>query len=75
MRIGHCYARADELGVPFAVTVDFETLKEPHSVTLRDRDSMLQVRLPVNEVAAVIKNLACGKLSWTELRAKYPAFI
>ncbi|XP_065557618.1 LOW QUALITY PROTEIN: glycine--tRNA ligase-like [Artemia franciscana] len=73
--VGRRYARTDELGVPFAVTVDFDTLKEPHSVTLRDRDSMLQVRLPVNEVAAVIKSLSCGKLSWSEVRAKYPAFI
>ena len=47
--VGRRYARMDELGVPFAVTVDFDTLKEPHSVTLRDRDSMLQVRLPVRD--------------------------
>lgn len=41
--LGRRYARSDELGVPFAVTVDFQTLID-RTVTLRDRDSMSQVR-------------------------------
>lgn len=45
--IGRRYARTDEIAIPFGITVDFDTLKEPHSVTLRERDSMGQVRIPV----------------------------
>jgi glycyl-tRNA synthetase (class II) len=46
--IGRRYARTDEIAIPFGITVDFDSLKEPHSATLRDRDSMSQVRIPVN---------------------------
>ncbi len=41
--IGKRYARTDEIGVPFAVTVDFETVEGDGSVTLRERDTMAQV--------------------------------
>ena len=41
--IGRRYARADELGTPFAITVDFQTLKD-QTVTLRERDSLKQIR-------------------------------
>jgi hypothetical protein len=41
--IGKRYARTDEIGVPYAVTVDFQTL-EGEGVTLRERDTMTQVR-------------------------------
>ena len=44
--VGRRYARADEIGVPFAVTVDYTTL-EDGTVTLRERDSMEQVRVKV----------------------------
>ncbi|MGA0108738.1 MAG: glycine--tRNA ligase, partial [Candidatus Nanopelagicales bacterium] len=47
--IGRRYRRADEIGVPFAVTVDFESL-EDKAVTVRDRDSMEQVRVPIAEL-------------------------
>jgi glycyl-tRNA synthetase len=40
---------SDEIGTPFAVTVDFETLDDK-SVTIRDRDSMEQVRVPIAEL-------------------------
>lgn len=40
------YARTDEIAIPFGVTIDFETLKDS-TVTLRERDSTLQVRIPV----------------------------
>ena len=45
--IGRRYARTDEIAIPFGITIDFDTLKEPHSATLRERDSMGQVRIPV----------------------------
>lgn len=47
--IGRRYRRADEIGVPFAVTIDFESLADK-AVTIRDRDSMEQVRVPISEL-------------------------
>jgi glycyl-tRNA synthetase len=44
--IGRRYRRQDEVGTPFCVTVDFETLDD-RAVTIRDRDSMTQERIPV----------------------------
>jgi glycyl-tRNA synthetase len=49
--IGRRYRRQDEAGTPFGVTVDFQTL-EDGTVTLRERDSMQQVRIPASEIAA-----------------------
>ncbi len=51
--IGKRYRRQDEIGTPFCVTVDFDTL-EDDTVTLRDRDTMEQVRMPISELAAYI---------------------
>lgn len=45
--IGRRYRRQDEIGTPLCVTVDFETLDTDDSVTIRDRDTMSQVRLPI----------------------------
>lgn len=48
--IGRRYARTDEIAIPFGITVDFDTVnKTPHTVTLRERDSMQQVRMPVSD--------------------------
>lgn len=47
--IGKRYARADEIGTPFAVTIDYDTLKDD-SVTVRDRDSTKQVRVKIKEL-------------------------
>ncbi len=47
--IGRRYRRQDEIGTPYCVTVDFDTL-EDNSVTLRDRDSMRQLRLPIASI-------------------------
>lgn len=47
--IGRRYRRADEIGVPFAVTIDFDSLVDK-AVTIRDRDSMEQVRVPIREL-------------------------
>jgi len=51
--IGRRYRRQDEIGTPYCVCVDFETL-ENQTVTIRDRDTMEQVRLPMDEVADYI---------------------
>lgn len=55
--IGKRYRREDEIGTPFCICVDFDT-EADNSVTIRDRDTMGQIRLPISEV----KNYIKGKL-------------
>lgn len=69
--IGKRYARTDEIGVPFAVTVDGQTL-EDGTATIRERDSTMQIRVPMGEIPAVIKALVDGPSSWQEVASKYP---
>ncbi len=52
--IGKRYARQDEVGTPFCVTVDFDTL-EDNAVTVRDRDTMEQVRVPITELLNTVR--------------------
>ena len=51
--IGKLYRRQDEIGTPFCVTVDVDSL-EDGAVTIRDRDSMTQERVSVDQVKRVI---------------------
>ena len=53
--IGKRYRRQDEIGTPFCVTIDFQTL-EDNTVTVRERDSMQQVRIKINEIKDYLKN-------------------
>ena len=53
--IGKRYRRQDEIGTPFGVTVDHQTL-EDDTVTLRDRDTLTQERVPVAELAALLES-------------------
>lgn len=69
--LGRRYARVDEIGVPFAVTVDFDTLTDG-SVTLRERDSMAQIRLPKSDVSRIVFDFVHGRFTWEEAIAKYP---
>ena len=70
--IGKKYARVDELGIPFAITCDFE---DDGAVTLRERDSASQVRVPLDEVASVVVELCNPRKprSWESVVAQYPA--
>ncbi|MFW5695728.1 MAG: glycine--tRNA ligase [Alkalispirochaeta sp.] len=52
--IGRRYRRQDEIGTPYCITIDYDTMSDD-TVTLRYRDSMEQVRIPVAEVAATIR--------------------
>ena len=52
--IGRRYRRMDEIGTPFCVTVDYETM-DNRSVTFRLRDSMEQIRIPIEEIAGLIR--------------------
>jgi glycyl-tRNA synthetase len=60
--IGRRYRRQDEIGTPFCVTVDFQSL-EDNRVTIRDRDSMNQIRVPI----ATLQNTLRSKLSGEDL--------
>jgi glycyl-tRNA synthetase len=52
--IGKRYRREDEIGTPFCITYDFES-EEDGCVTVRDRDSMEQVRMPISELVSYIE--------------------
>ena len=53
--IGKRYRRQDEIGTPFCVTIDFDTVEKDNCVTVRERDTMEQVRIPISEVKAYIE--------------------
>jgi glycyl-tRNA synthetase len=69
--IGRKYARVDELGIPYAITCDFE---EDGKVTLRERDSGDQVRVPIEQVANVVVSL-CKSVNprvWASVAEEFP---
>lgn len=70
--IGRKYARADELGIPFNVTIDFDTVKD-RVITLRERDSTSQVRIPMSSIGAEVRALVLGKASWQDMLSRYTA--
>ncbi len=57
--IGRRYRRQDEIGTPYAVTVDFDSLDD-HAVTVRDRDTMSQDRIPIDGVVAYLRERLAG---------------
>jgi glycyl-tRNA synthetase len=65
--IGRRYRRQDAIGTPYCVTIDFDTLQD-NTVTIRERDSMTQERVPIEKVEEIVskkvdmKNLLMGKL-------------
>lgn len=71
--IGRRYARTDEIGIPFGVTVDFET-KEDNTVTLRSAATMQQIRLKIEEVGQLVSDLVNQRIEWSEVTKKYPLF-
>ncbi len=54
--VGKRYRRQDEIGTPFCITIDFETLEQNSGVTIRDRDSGKQERVPEDEIVNFIKS-------------------
>jgi glycyl-tRNA synthetase len=53
--IGRRYRRQDEIGTPLCVTVDFQTVEEDQAVTIRERDSMAQVRVPITGLVEALR--------------------
>jgi glycyl-tRNA synthetase len=64
--IGRRYARADEVGVPLGVTVDYDTLKDD-CVTVRDRDSWKQVRVGIGDLARLVHEYFAWKIDFEDL--------
>lgn len=69
-QIGRKYARLDDVGIPFIVTIDGETL-EDKTITLRERDSCTQVRIPMEKVCETVQDLIDEKLSWEDVRSNF----
>jgi len=69
--VGKRYARTDEIGIPYAITIDYTTLKDD-TVTLRERDTTAQVRIKVDDLVSVLTRLISGKLTWADVESKFP---
>ena len=73
--IGKRYARTDEISIPYGITVDFDTVKiEPHTATLRERDTLVQIRVPISELPKIVCDLTNGFLSWDAAMQMFPIF-
>jgi len=64
--IGRRYARADEVGTPLGITIDYDTLKD-ESVTIRDRDSWKQVRAQIGQLAESLQGYFLHKKEFEDL--------
>ena len=53
--IGKRYRRQDEIGTPFCITVDFDTIEKEAGVTVRDRDTGKQERIAIPELVSYLK--------------------
>ncbi|WUR04312.1 glycine-tRNA ligase (GARS1) [Vairimorpha necatrix] len=67
--IGKKYSSCDEIGVPFFITFDPESLID-NKVTIRERDSMEQIRVKISEVVELITELVNENISWEEIKLK-----
>jgi glycyl-tRNA synthetase len=77
--IGRLYRRQDEVGTPYCVTVDVKTVGDPEKgeagdgkVTIRERDTMQQIRVPIAELETVFARLLDGAAPWSDVAAAYP---
>jgi glycyl-tRNA synthetase len=64
--IGRRYARADEIGIPYCITIDFQT-EQDGTVTIRDRDTAEQKRVKAEELAQVLQRLVSGKAVFSDI--------
>ncbi|MFA5952983.1 MAG: glycine--tRNA ligase [Candidatus Pacearchaeota archaeon] len=64
--IGRRYARNDEIGTPFCVTIDEESLKKK-DVTIRDRDTTKQIRIKIKDLKNILKEFIDGKKEFNEI--------
>ncbi|KAJ3505904.1 hypothetical protein NLJ89_g7168 [Agrocybe chaxingu] len=71
--IGKRYARNDELGTPYGVTLDFASVQN-RTMTLRERDTMDQRIGSIDEVVGVVTDLVNGNIEWEEACQRLPAY-
>ena len=64
--IGRRYARADEQGIPYCITVDYDSLTHK-DVTIRDRETTQQVRIPINELDTTLHKLINKNEPWNDV--------
>ena len=76
--IGRLYRRQDEVGTPYCVTIDVQTVGDSakgeagdQKVTIRERDTMEQIRVPVAELTATFQRLL-GGTPWSQISQQYP---
>jgi glycyl-tRNA synthetase len=67
--IGKRYLRSTTQGTPFAITVDYESL-EKNDVTIRDRDTEKQIRVPIPELRGILHNLINGEMEFEKVGKK-----
>jgi glycyl-tRNA synthetase len=71
--IGRRYARNDELGTPFGITVDFQSVKD-NTITLRERDSTTQIRASPEDIMQIIKDIVDERRKWSDVVAQCGEF-
>lgn len=71
--IGKRYSRNDELGTPFGITIDFQSVKD-NTFTLRDRDTTKQVRGSEDEILQAVKSMVDGEETWADVCMRLPEF-
>ncbi|MDY3955545.1 MAG: glycine--tRNA ligase [Methanosphaera sp.] len=64
--IGRRYARGDEIGIPYAVTVDYDSIDD-EKVTIRNRDNLKQKRVNISDVADIIKKLVNDEIEFDDI--------
>ncbi len=65
--IGRRYARQDEIGTPYCITVDFDSLNND-DVTIRDRNTTKQVRVKISELKDALRKLICEEIKFDKLK-------
>ena len=71
--IGRRYARTDEIGIPFGITIDDVTSKD-ETVTFRELMSMKQIRVPIKDIGDICRNLSNKIETWEDVVKRYPLF-
>ena len=69
--IGRRYRRNDEIGTPYSITIDYDTL-EDGTVTIRDMETMKQVRSPVKIISDIVFDLIYGDLQFQDAGTPVP---
>jgi glycyl-tRNA synthetase len=64
--IGRRYARQDEIGTPFCITIDHDSLKK-EDVTIRDRDTTHQVRVKIKDLKEILRKLISGEIEFKNI--------